>query len=132
MHIDSVTLKTSFDGLKSAVDLIRSILGLAREAKDALPDGGKKEAISVSLSEAERQLRFVEAQIVQSLGYRLCQCTFPPQIMLSIGYHSKRGEERFECPRCKKKEPSNHYFAQLDRVDEYNAGLVDDLERSRL
>jgi len=46
MHIDSVTLKTSFDGLKSAVDLIRSILGLAREAKDALPDGGKKEAIA--------------------------------------------------------------------------------------
>ncbi|GEM77006.1 hypothetical protein [Vibrio sagamiensis] len=41
-----------------------------------------------------------EAQIAQALGYQLCKCTFPPQIMLSVGYRDF--EEAFECKLCGK------------------------------
>ena len=107
-----MTVKTAIDGVRTGIDLLRSIFGLVRDAKDALPESGKKEAITRSLEEAERQLRLAEAQVARALGYMLCQCTFPPQIMLSIGLH-KYGVERFQCPHCKKKDPGDDFFEPL-------------------
>jgi hypothetical protein len=128
MSIDPMTAASAVQGVRSAVDLFRSALALFREAKDALPDNSHSNAIEKSIEEAERQIRLAEVQVAQSLGYQLCQCTFPPQIMLSIGRHP-RGRERFQCPTCKKLEPSDQHF--LEAVDRYNATLPRSLDEVR-
>lgn len=81
-----------------AFGLFRKAIGAVKDAKDLLPDKGQREALDKTLDEAERASRLAEAQIAKALGYHLCQCTFPPQIMLSVGYGEL--QERFECPKC--------------------------------
>lgn len=89
--------------IKIAFDMFRSAIGLAKDVKESLPEGEKKRSITESLEAADRAAHIAEAQIAKSLGYQLCQCTFPPQIMLSIGY---RGSvEYFRCPKCNKEYP---------------------------
>ena len=77
---------------------IMAIIALLKQAKDLLPDSSEKRAVEQSLEEAERKSKLVEAQIADALGYQLCKCTFPPQIMLSIGF--RQGLEYFSCERC--------------------------------
>lgn len=120
----AVELLPMINELKSAFDLFRSAIGLAKDAKDLLPTGtATREAITSSLNQAERAGQLAEAQIAQALGYRLCQCVFPPQIMLSIGYHST-GVEQFECSRCRMRHPSDQLFRSIAeeerRAREYN------------
>ena len=91
---------SAYVALKSGLGLFKDAISVAKGAKDLLPSGGQKDAIEKSLDAAERATQLAEAQIAQALGYHLCQCTFPPQIMLSTGY--KGDSERFECPKCKK------------------------------
>lgn len=88
------------DSIKQGIDLLRSGFGLMRAARDALPEGDKRDQLDQTLENAERQLQIAEAQIAKGFDYQLCQCTFPPQIMLSIGIQKHR--ERFQCPRCQK------------------------------
>lgn len=91
--------------IKSALDLFKYAIGLAKDAKDLLPDGEKKTTIKRSLEEAEKAVKLSEVQIAKNLGYKLCQYTFPPQIMLSIGYEEYM--ERFKCPKCNKIFPND-------------------------
>lgn len=107
---DIATIKTAIDGVKTGLDLLRSVIGLTRDAKELLPDGSQKDAITRSLEEAEKASRLAEAQIAQALGYHLCKCTFPPQTMLSAGSHPLRGEAFFKCPICGKQVPSEQYL----------------------
>lgn len=116
---DAVVVKTAIDGVKTGLELFRTAIGLTKEAKELVADGVQKDTISRSLDEAEKASRLAEAQIARALGYHLCQCTFPPQIMLSAGRHP-RGIEVFKCPNCGKQEPSEQYFREMDEVDEYN------------
>jgi hypothetical protein len=118
MMDDLVSWKQAIESVKSAVDPGRSIFGLFKDAKSVVGESERR-AIETSLQhaqealdQADRQIKIAEAQAAKALGYKICQCTIPPQIMLSIGYH-ERGEERFECPRCKKKEPSDAYFQRM-------------------
>jgi monoamine oxidase len=106
MDVDPGTVRTAIDGIKNALDLFRTAVGLAKDVKEALPESAKREAIGASIEQAERAARVAEAQVAQALGYHLCQCTFPPQIMLSIGLH-EGVTERFKCPNCNKLEPSD-------------------------
>lgn len=85
--------------------MFKEIIDLVKNVKDLLPDGEKKTLIVQRLDEIEKKTKEAEAQIAKNLGYKLCQCTFPPQIMLSIGYQgssSISSIEKFQCPRCKK------------------------------
>ncbi len=82
--------ETLTNGFRSLGDAIR----IAKDAKDLLPKK-KREPLEKKLEEAERAAKLAEAQIAQGLGYELCRCTFPPQIMLSIG-------EQEQCPKCKR------------------------------
>ena len=69
-----------------------------------MPDSKNKDVISQSLDNADKAIKLAEVQVAQALGYQLCMCTFPPQIMLSKGYkeHNYHNEEEFICSNCGK------------------------------
>ncbi|WP_147430982.1 hypothetical protein [Thiocapsa rosea] len=73
----------------------KSLLGLAKETKDLLPDSKSKEEIERAIAKAEKDLAIAESSTAQELGFDLCKCTFPPQIML---YDNSSGNN--VCPRC--------------------------------
>jgi hypothetical protein len=60
---------------KSGLDLLRS-------AWDLLPKSNEKDRIARKLEEAERALELSNAKLAKDLGFRLCQCLFPPKPML--------------------------------------------------
>ena len=86
--------------IKTAFDTIRAGLGAAKDVKDLAKEGPLKAAAEKKLDEAERATELAQAQIAQALGYKLCKCSFPPQIMLMEGRHTTRGIEIYACPRC--------------------------------
>lgn len=59
-----------------------SALQLMKSAFAMLPASVDRDAIEAKLKEAEDALRRSDAKLAKELGYRLCECTFPPQIML--------------------------------------------------
>ena len=73
---------------KTTLDLFKGIWGM-------LPQGPNKDDIQKKIEEAERQLKLSEAELAKGLGFRLCRCTFPPQIMLW-----QEGERASVCPQC--------------------------------
>jgi hypothetical protein len=86
-------LKTFSEG----ISVLGSVVSTIKSVIDILP---KRERVEVSqkLVEAEEKLQIAEAQIAKGLGYELCKCTWPPQIMLRAG-EAEYGE-RFRCPAC--------------------------------
>ena len=82
----------------------------------------KEELQKFLIEKAEKALRASEAELAKALGYKLCQCTFPPQIMLSKGHHAEQGMEIFKCEKCGKQEPSEHMIAQHAKVSAHNQG----------
>lgn len=96
--MDEIT--TAMQSVKVGISLLSDTIGLVKQTKDVLPESKEKQVIEQSLEEATKATKLAEAQIAQALGYKLCQCTFPPQIMLSVGY--KDFEEVFECKLCRK------------------------------
>jgi hypothetical protein len=97
---------------KTAVDTFRNVVQL-------LPKGAKKDEIEAKVNDAEKALQTSNATLAQALGYKLCRCTFPPQIMLW-----NQSEQTNVCERCGSKNPApigdkmldmsrrgpNHYF----------------------
>ena len=100
---------------KDVLDILKTLGGL-------IPRGPDSDAARQRLDEAEKALKASEAQLAKALGYQLCQCAFPPNIMLSVGRHPVHDKEIFECPACKKQEPSEHRFRQLDQFVAHNEG----------
>ena len=94
----------AMESVKVGLSLFAQALGLVKQTNDLLPDSKDKEVIEKSLNEANKAAKLAESQIAQALGYSLCKCTFPPQIMLSNGYkeHNYSQQEEFICPLCKK------------------------------
>lgn len=95
---------TAIESVKTGISLFSEAIGLVKKTKDLLPDSKDKDVIEQSLIEASKAAKLAESQIAQALGYKLCQCTFPPQIMLSQGYKELdyHHEEEFVCPKCKR------------------------------
>ena len=60
---------------KSGLDLLRSAWTL-------MPKGAEKDRIARKLEEAELALELSNARLAKELGFRLCQCRFPPLPML--------------------------------------------------
>lgn len=98
-----IDMATAYETIKNGLSLFRDAISVAKGAKDLLPTGSDKETVEKSLEAAERASKLAETQIAQALGYHLCKCTFPPQVMLSKGY--KGSQEHFQCPSCKKTWP---------------------------
>lgn len=81
--------------LSLLVGVARSALGLVKETKDMIPDGAAKEQIAKEIDRSEQALALAESATAKALGYDLCKCTFPPQIMLYD--HALRSNV---CPKC--------------------------------
>ncbi len=84
--------------ITSALQLGKEAIEFLKQVKDLLPTGSRRQEAEARLEEAERSLEMAEAQVAKGLGYRLCKCTWPPQIMFSKGF--KEYDEVFKCPAC--------------------------------
>ena len=60
---------------KNAIEMVKGMIGL-------LPKGPESERAASEIERAERALETSKAEVAQALGFKLCKCTFPPQIML--------------------------------------------------
>jgi hypothetical protein len=116
MAIDPVAAMTA---VKSAIEMFRGGVALAKEANELSGNSGAKAAAAESLVAAERAVRLAEAEIAKSLGYHLCKCKFPPEIMLSEGHEHEFGAEVFRCPSCQKQEPSEQWFRNMREAQGY-------------
>ena len=83
-------------GLASLTDSIETL----KSAMAKLPEGDQRTALGQKIAEAEHSLKLGNAQIGQSLGFQLCQCTWPHQVMTSTGYSEEDQLEQFTCPNC--------------------------------
>ena len=73
----------------------KSLLGILKEGKEFIPEGKEKESIEKAIIKAEKDLAIAESSTAKELGYDLCKCTFPPQIMLYDNSSTNN-----VCPRC--------------------------------
>jgi len=108
-------MHASLDDVAQYIRASKDVMDIAKTLIGMLPKGTQHEGAERRLAEAERALRATEVQLAQSLGYHLCQCTFPPQIMLSKGRHPRHDVEMFQCPSCEKQDPSERHFQQIDK-----------------
>ena len=81
--------------LNGSIDLLKSTIA-------ELPQGEHKQSLEQKMAEAEHTLQLGNAEIGQSLGFQLCQCTWPHQVMASVGYSESDRLEQFKCPNCGK------------------------------
>ena len=72
-------------------------------ARDLLPKGKARDEAEAKLAQAENLLCRGDARLALDLGYPLCQCTFPPQIMLWRETDKAHACPRQECGRTKRK-----------------------------
>jgi hypothetical protein len=84
----------------NALRLFRDAVRVVKDIKGVLP-ASQQEAVSRSLDEADNAARIAEAEIARSMGYRLCQCTFPPQIMLKPADQGDARGHMVTCPNCR-------------------------------
>jgi hypothetical protein len=87
---------TTLQPVKDAFALFREGLAAVRDAKALLP-AAQQEAVTITLEKAGTAASLAEAQIAKALGFRLHECTWPPQIMLAV--KTPNGEEK-RCPAC--------------------------------
>ena len=73
---------------KDAVDILKSAYSL-------LPKGQGREDLGKKIEEVEELLKRSDAKLAKELGFPLCQCEFPPQIMLW-----KKDRKKNVCPEC--------------------------------
>jgi hypothetical protein len=73
--MEASDISTWVTAAKGALDLMRS-------AWQLLPRGDKKDEFEANVRKAEEALQLSSVSLAKSLGYKLCKCTFPPQIML--------------------------------------------------
>ena len=96
------------DSFNDAISLLRGAVGLVRDVRDTLPED-KRRAVDQALEQADRATRLAEAQIAKGLGYRRCQCQFPPKVMLYAGWDEQatflNEGEFFKCPDCGRQDP---------------------------
>lgn len=95
---------------KTAMETVKLASGL-------IPKGEHQAELQKRIEDAERALRASEVQLAHALGYHLCKCTFPPQIMLSQGRHAPHGEEYFKCASCQMQHPSEEHFREVEERD---------------
>ena len=88
--VDLNSLSTGLSSLSSVISSVKTLAGMLSNKQ--------KEDITRQLNRIEEQFQMSKTQIAQALGYELCRCTFPPQIMLYAG-DTDYGE-RSRCPKC--------------------------------
>lgn len=101
--------------VKNWIDAASGTVGLLRAAAKLLPKGEKRDEIEARISAAEEALKRSDAKLAKELGMNLCDCTFPPQIMLW-----KEAEKSHVCPNlaCGRRQRKGMHISQeaLDRA----------------
>lgn len=82
--------------LSAIANAFQDVARIFKTAKELLPDSEQKADIAQKLEVAERSLALAEANAANALGYELCRCAFPPQIMLNVGSNRRH----WRCDRC--------------------------------
>ncbi len=95
---------------KAAISGLKEVLPLIRGKQD-------RGRIEKALEQAEKAFEIAEGKAAKELGYQLCLCTFPPQIMLLKP--NKKGDRQWKCPKCGH-EPES-------QVQSFRRNLSDDL-----
>lgn len=85
----------NIQSIKTFFDISKSLVNFFKQCKESLPIGKNKENVEKEIAIAERQLEVAESEIAQKLGYPICHCKFPPEIMLC---HDKGLV--YKCPNC--------------------------------
>jgi hypothetical protein len=80
--------------IKEVIQYIKNGLDILKSLKDLIPSN-KKHEIESKLKEAEVNLKEAKVVLAKKLGYKLCQCTFPPEIMLL-----RKNENKYICEKC--------------------------------
>lgn len=88
MHtgIDPIAIGDWLGNAKTSLDLIKG-------ARSLFPQGTKRDELDAKIRDAEDALARSDAALAKQLGFQLCQCSFPPKIMLW-----KQGQSVFACP----------------------------------
>jgi len=79
----------------TALALLQKLAQAAKAIIDLIANGDKKQEAIMRLQQLEKDIAFAESIAAKELGYQLCLCTNPPQIMLFTGK-----ERIFKCPKC--------------------------------
>jgi hypothetical protein len=100
MSLDLQSLAEMFAIVRSGVGALKDLIGL-------IPASQRK-AAEETLEKADLAFRTAEAKLAKELGYQLCQCTWPPQIMIRVSAGRMMGSgtqayrnESWKCPTCK-------------------------------
>ncbi len=97
-----VNLLNILEAYTKGLAALNGTIKLLKAAKDQLPNEEQKTLIEKKIAEAEHSLQLGNAEIGQSLGFQLCQCTWPHQVMVSLGYSEEDQREQFKCQNCGK------------------------------
>jgi hypothetical protein len=92
--------------ITSILGIARAAIDIGKEAKELLPEGQDKSNIETRLVKTEKELAIAEAETAKELGYDICKCTFPPQIML---FNKDSGAS--QCPNCNHKISKGSYVS---------------------
>jgi hypothetical protein len=60
----------------------REVLSLFDKVHSQIPSEGERSQLKNHIAIADAALKTTEAELAKKLGYRICRCTFPPQVML--------------------------------------------------
>jgi hypothetical protein len=71
-----------FTDIQGWVGLAKNSVELMKSAASLLPRGEKRAEIEGKITVAEEALKRSDVKLARDLGLKLCDCTFPPQIML--------------------------------------------------
>jgi len=82
--------------LHTGVQLVKDARSIYREWNAT--KGGAPEELERKLEQAEQQFRLAEVAAARDLGYRLCRCAFPPQVM-TVTRVDDDGEY-WQCRKC--------------------------------
>ena len=86
-----------YTDVKGWVDAAKAAFSLLTIAKNALPKGTQRDEIEVKLLEAEGSMKRADAKLAKELGLKLCDCEFPPNVMLW-----RETERAHVCPHCQR------------------------------
>jgi hypothetical protein len=77
----------------------KTTLDIFKGIRSELPTGSKYDLVQKEIEKAETSLSLSEAKLADALNYHLCQCTWPPQIMLWREKEKAYVCDRPECGR---------------------------------
>jgi hypothetical protein len=95
---------------------LKTTLDIFKTVRTDILSGSKADQAQVQIQKAEDALRKAEAEVAKGLGYKLCRCTFPPQIMLW-----NKDLQTSICPTCGDKNPLP---AEVRRVQDYEPDWI--------